>query len=193
MPSGIRERKKNTTQLKYSNPTKDVLLSPVLSSYLHGSGTHVCQDFFSGTGILVITKSCMEALLQAQNIKSMIHQTLKNHILFKYLCASMIKGGHWRAMLPRTTGRCWFPTGHRAPAAHPPFWFWVEGGDGAGLPRGIWCRCGWLWRCWPVTWTPPPACRADTVTKVNRAKEKSGWLKRYCCTGVLRKTKWSFW
>lgn len=36
---------------------------PLLSSNLHGSGAHVGEDFFSGSGILIITKSSVETLL----------------------------------------------------------------------------------------------------------------------------------
>lgn len=35
----------------------------ILSSYLHGSGAHVGEDFFSGSGILIITKSGIETPL----------------------------------------------------------------------------------------------------------------------------------
>lgn len=64
-----KKKEKKNTQLKYSNKQKTVtkLLRPVLSSYLHGSGTHVREDFFSGAGILVIANSCMNAPLQEQN------------------------------------------------------------------------------------------------------------------------------
>lgn len=35
----------------------------LLSSNLHGSGAHVGEDFFSGSGILVITENGIETLL----------------------------------------------------------------------------------------------------------------------------------
>ncbi len=35
----------------------------LLSSNLHGSGAHVGEDFFSGSGILVITERNIETLL----------------------------------------------------------------------------------------------------------------------------------
>lgn len=72
MPSGIGEKKKKEKRrLKYSNLTKDGDQSPAAGSesYLHGSGTHVREDFFSGAGILVITNSGMNAPLQVQNIE----------------------------------------------------------------------------------------------------------------------------
>jgi len=38
-----------------------------LSSNLHGSGAHVGEDFFSGSGVLIITQSSIETLLHVWN------------------------------------------------------------------------------------------------------------------------------
>ena len=61
-----RESVREKAQLRSSNLTQasHILLELLPSSYLHGSGTHVREDLFSGPGILVITNSCTEALLR---------------------------------------------------------------------------------------------------------------------------------
>lgn len=57
-----RERKSTAPAL--SSNTKDSDTGLALSSHLHGPGTHVCEHFFPGTGILVITNCRIEALLR---------------------------------------------------------------------------------------------------------------------------------
>lgn len=58
----LEQKRSSDAQIEHKTVSHG-LLQLVLSSHLHGSGTHVCEDFFSGAGILVITNSCTEALL----------------------------------------------------------------------------------------------------------------------------------
>lgn len=55
----------------------------ILSSNLHGSGAHVGEDLFSGSGILIITESSTETLLHDRKAKNWMPET-KMTTLYHY-------------------------------------------------------------------------------------------------------------